>query len=90
MTIVKIKNKNELDKLVATLILRLGRKVSHQDILEACIKFSNTNIDKIEEILRNNNFKIGKNRVKEILSMADDFEFDNKNSIDEDIYGGIS
>ena len=87
MTVVKIKNKNELDKLVATLILRLGKKVSQQDILDACIKFSNMNIDKIEEILRNNNFKISKERVKEILEMADEFDFETKGSIDEDIYG---
>ncbi|MHA1280105.1 MAG: hypothetical protein ACTSQI_12325, partial [Candidatus Helarchaeota archaeon] len=86
MSVVKIKEKKELDKLVANLTLRLGRKISQQDILSACVKLSTKHIDELEDYFSPKP-KISKERVTEILNMADDFEYSTKGDIDTDLYG---
>ena len=50
MAVVKIKEKKELDELVANLTLRLGKKISQQDVLDACIKLSTIHITELETI----------------------------------------
>ncbi|TFH30925.1 MAG: hypothetical protein E4G98_01130 [Promethearchaeota archaeon] len=37
MSVVKIYNKNRLDKLVAKITLRLGRKPTQQEVVDLCI-----------------------------------------------------
>jgi len=86
MAVVKLKEKKELDRLVATLNLRLGKKVPQQDILDACIKLSTKHLDELEDYFSPTP-KISKKRVKEILEMAEDFEYTTTGDIDKDIYG---
>ncbi|MHA1649401.1 MAG: hypothetical protein ACTSYB_04325 [Candidatus Helarchaeota archaeon] len=80
-----MKNKEDLDTLVATLTIKLGKKISQQDVLSACVKLSLKNIDELVQYFAEQP-KLTKKRVKEILKMADDFEFDTTKSIDEEIY----
>lgn len=87
MSVVKLKEKKELDKLVANLNLRLGKKVPQQDILDACIKLSTEHIEELEDYFSPTP-KISKKRIKEILDMAEDFEYSTSGDIDTDIYGG--
>ncbi|MHA1522226.1 MAG: hypothetical protein ACTSRK_18790 [Promethearchaeota archaeon] len=50
MPVVKIKNKDEIDKLQATLSLRLNRKISQQETLDLCIKWGNQNIEQLLQL----------------------------------------
>ncbi|MHA1799264.1 MAG: hypothetical protein ACTSVY_12535 [Candidatus Helarchaeota archaeon] len=86
MSVVKLKNKDELDRLVARITLNLGKKVTQQDVLNACIKLSTRHIDELETYFLKNQ-RITKERVQEILDMADDFDYDTSKSIDQDLYG---
>ncbi len=86
MSVVKLKQKEELDQLVATLTLRLGRKVSLQSVLDASIKLSSLHIDELEAHFSDKPH-LSKSRVKEILDMAEEFKVSTKGSLDEDIYG---
>ncbi len=86
MAVVKIKEKKELDELVAKLTLRLGKKISQQDVLDACIKLSTIHITELETYFSPVS-KISNERVKEILDMAEDFEYSSKGDIDTDLYG---
>ena len=86
MSVVKLKKKAELDKLVASLTLRLGKKVSQQDVLDACIKLSTTHIDELESYFSEAS-RLSEKRIKEILDMADDFDYEISRDIDQDLYG---
>ena len=86
MAVVKLKEKKELDKLVANLNLRLGKKVPQQDILDACIKLSTKHIEELEDYFSPVP-KISKKRVKEIIDMCEDFEYTTTGDIDKDLYG---
>ena len=48
MAVVKLTNKDELDKLVASLTLRLGKKIPQQTVIDACIELSAFHIDELE------------------------------------------
>ncbi len=50
MAVVKIKNKEEIDKLQAILIQKLGRKISQQETLELCVKFGKKNIEELVKL----------------------------------------
>ena len=50
MVVVKVKNKKEIDKLQAILILKLGRKISQQETLELCVKLGNKNIEQLMQL----------------------------------------
>ena len=86
MAVVKLSKKAELDKLVASLTLRLGKKIQQQEVIDACINLSIKYIDELE-----NHFspqkKMSKKRIQEILDMAEDIEYDTTRSIDDDLYG---
>ena len=86
MAVVKLRKKDELDKLVATLTLRVGRKISQQSIIDACIELSTIHIDELEQYFSSKP-KMSKKRMEEILAMSDDFDYDTKKTIDEDLYG---
>ncbi|MHA1299341.1 MAG: hypothetical protein ACTSO9_07900 [Candidatus Helarchaeota archaeon] len=86
MAVVKLKNKKELDKLVANLTLRLGRKVTQQDVLNACIEISAIHIDELERYFLDLP-EITEEQIQEILDMAEQFDYDTFKSIDQDIYG---
>ncbi len=86
MAVVKLKNKDELDKLVALLTLRLGGKVSQQDVLDACVLLSTIHIDELENHFTRKR-KLSKKRAQEILEFAVAFDYDTSKSIDEELYG---
>jgi len=86
MAVVKLKGKKELDKLVATLNLRLGKKIPQQDILDACIKLSTKHIEELEDYFSPTS-QISQKRVKEILDLAEDFEYTTSGDLDSDLYG---
>ncbi|MCP4760693.1 MAG: hypothetical protein GY870_02855 [archaeon] len=87
MAVIKFSKKNELDQLIASLTLRLGKKIPQQDIIDACIDLSIRHINELE-----NHFspkkKMSKKRIQEILTMAEDIDHDTTKTIDDDIYGG--
>lgn len=86
MAVVKLKDKGELDKLVASLTLRLGHKVSQQDVLDACIRISSNRMEELEQFFSPKQ-NLTKQRIKQILKMADDFDYQTRGTIDEDLYG---
>ena len=45
MSVVKIRNKNRLDKLLAKLTLRLGRKPTQQEVVDLCIELGETHFE---------------------------------------------
>ena len=86
MAVVKLSNKNELDQLVASLTLRLGKKIPQQQVIDACIKLSINHINELENHFSEKKM-ISKKRLQEILDMAEDFDYDRSKTIDEEIYG---
>jgi hypothetical protein len=47
LSVVKLKNKDLLDQLLAKLTLKLGSKPSLQDILDLCIQMTFENTDEL-------------------------------------------
>ncbi|MCK4501073.1 hypothetical protein KAU11_11295 [Candidatus Babeliales bacterium] len=86
MAVVKLRDKNKLDKLIAKLILRLGRKVSQQDVIDTCIDIASLHISELEERFTEKP-PLSQTQLKKILDMAENFEYSTKGSIDDDIYG---
>ncbi len=86
MAVVKLRDKNKLDRLIAKLILRLGRKVSQQDVIDTCIDIASDHMVELEERFTEK-LPLNQNQLNEILGMAENFEYSTKGSIDEDIYG---
>jgi len=86
MAVVKLRDKNKLDQLIAKLILRLGRKVSQQDVIDHCIDIASIHIAELEERFTEKS-PLTQTQLNEILDMAENFEYSTKGSIDEDIYG---
>lgn len=86
MAVIKIIDKDALDKLIATLTLRLGKKIHQQDVIDACIKLSSIHLDELEGYFTDKKV-LTKKKVEEILKLSEDFDFETKGSIDADIYG---
>ena len=53
MAVVKITDKETIEKLQAKITLRLGRKISQQETLDLCINFAEDHLDEL--MLRINN-----------------------------------
>lgn len=47
MTVVKVSNKKAIENLQAKLMLRLGRKMSQQEILDLCIEVADAHFEDI-------------------------------------------
>ena len=47
MSVVKIQNKNRLDKLLAKLTLRLGRKPTQQEVVDLCIELGENHFESL-------------------------------------------
>jgi hypothetical protein len=47
MSVVKIYNKNRLDRLVAKLTLRLGRKPTQQEVVDLCIELGENHFESL-------------------------------------------
>lgn len=86
MHVVKLPNRENLDRIIAKLTLRLGRKVSQQDVLNACLKISSNHLDELEQYFSNRP-QLTKKQVEEILKLPENFDYISKGSIDEDLYG---
>ncbi len=86
MHVVKLPNRENLDRIIAKLTLRLGRKVSQQEILNACLKISSNHLDELEQYFSNRP-QLTKKQVEEILKLPENFDYISKGIIDEDLYG---
>jgi len=86
MHVVKLPNRENLDQIIAKLTLRLGRKVSQQEVLNACLKISSNHLDELEQYFSNRP-QLTKKQVEEILKLPENFDYISKGSIDEDLYG---
>ena len=85
MAVVKITNKNELDKLVAKISLKNGKKVPQQTVIDLCIRFASLHLDELKLFLIPQK-SLSPSRIQEILNSADDFYFDTSMTIDETLY----
>jgi hypothetical protein len=96
MSVVKIYNKNRLDRLVAKLTLRLGRKPTQQEVVDLCIELGENNfeslISKLHPIPIFNEEKLKKiqNISKELMDVpwdiAKEIQKELLNDADADIY----
>ena len=86
MSLVKINDRAKLDKIVASVTLKLGKKIPQQDVLDGCLTLSQEHIDELANLLADSS-TLSKKRAQEIIDLAEDFEFMTKGSIDKDLYG---
>ncbi len=96
MSVVKIYNKNRLDKLVARLTLRLGRKPTQQEVVDLCIVIGEDHFETLIShlhpvpIFDEEKLKKIQNVSKELMDVPWDLEEDNQrkllNDSDIDIY----
>jgi hypothetical protein len=96
MSVVKIYNKNRLDRLVAKLTLRLGRKPTQQEVVDLCIELGENHfeslISKLHPIPIFNEEKLKRiqNISKELMDVPWNIEKEKQrellNDIDKDIY----
>lgn len=85
MAVVKVTKKSDLDKLLANLTLRLGRKIQQQELIDACIRLGEIHFEELEAYFGKKP-QISKKRAQEIRQAADAFEYDSNGTIDEDLY----
>ena len=87
MANVKLTEKKLLEKVQAKLVLLIGKKISQQEILDKCIKFSDHNFD---QFIKNefDSPKITKKLINEIISntVRSGYHYPEKSN-DELIYG---
>jgi hypothetical protein len=86
MAVVKLTKKEDLDQLIATLVLRIGKKITQQDVLDACVNLGITHMEELEAYFGNKP-NISKKRLDALLNSGENFDYDSKGSIDEDLYG---
>ncbi|OLS18863.1 MAG: hypothetical protein HeimC3_48010 [Candidatus Heimdallarchaeota archaeon LC_3] len=93
MSVVKIKNKSQLDQLQAKVTLRLGRKPTQQELLDLCIDYSSQNIDDFIRLLDQAPI-LNEEKINRILKKRDQrkeipYIYTNigLNKDDKDIYG---
>ena len=94
MAVVKIQNKDRLDKLIARLTMRMGRKPAQQEVVDVSIRMAD---ERFEELLGQLNIVpvIDDEKFKKILDMADELSdvpwvtsgAHYSGSEDEEIYG---
>ncbi len=87
MANVKLSEKKLLEKIQAKLVLLIGKKISQQEILDKCIKFSDHNFD---QFIKNefDSPKITKELINKIISntVQSGYHYPEKSN-DELIYG---
>ncbi len=94
MAVVKIQNKDRLDKLIARLTMRMGRKPTQQEVVDVSIRIAD---ERFEELLGQLNPVpvVDDKKYKKILEIADelsDVPWDTSGahylgSEDDEIYG---
>jgi len=92
MTVIKIKNKDALDKLQAKLTLRLGRKITQQETLDYCVMLADQNFEKLIQLISKMPI-LNQDRVKKIIEQRNklkdvpyNVEAEFINQEDKDIY----
>ena len=92
MSIVKISNKEALEKLQANFTLRLGRKLTQQETLDICIKSGLDNTDILLQYIEDTPI-VNKEKITAILKARDelanipyDIESNELSEDDKDIY----
>lgn len=92
MAVIKISNKKLIDDMQAKLILRLGRKISQQETLDLCLRFSSQNFEEILA-LASSTPMLNPERAEKIIEKFEKFKdtpYDQyatfNNSEDNDIY----
>ena len=88
MSVVKISNKESLEKLQAKLTLRLGRKLSQQETLDLCIKSGLDNTDTLIKYIEETPI-LNKQKIESIIisrsKLANTpYEIKNPNISDDD------
>jgi len=86
MPVVQLPNREDFDRIIAKLTLKLGRKVSQQEVLDACLNISSNHLNELEQYFSNRPH-LTKKQIEEILNLPENFEYISKGSIDEDLYG---
>jgi hypothetical protein len=79
---VKIKNetKTKLDKLQATILLKFGKKLSQQDIIELLVNLGEKNPSNLFEIKT-----LTKEKVKEILALSEPWSIETNPDMLDDL-----
>lgn len=73
MSIVKITKKEKLDKLLARITLRLGRKPTQQEVLDICVELGEEHFEEI--IMKLTPFpKLDDEKIKRIISMSEELK----------------
>ena len=86
MSIVKLKNKKLLEELQAKITLKIGKRISQQEILDRSLEYFAENLDQFIE----DSFpfiEISPKRLKEIRDSASDINYHTSGNEDRDIYG---
>ena len=93
MSVVKIGNKEQLEKLQARLTLRLGKRPTQQEVLDLCVQLGIKEFDELIELIENPPI-LSKEKVKRILNRRDTREnipYEKGDQLhseeDRDIYG---
>lgn len=92
MAVVKITDKGLLEELQAKVTLRLGRKISQQEIIDICVRYASRNLDLImKEISAKPNLTPEKakkiiSRIEKIPQKPSSSEIQFPNPEDEEIY----
>lgn len=89
MANVKIMDKRKLEELQAKLVLRNGRKLAQQDILDKCVEFSDTHLDQfiVEQV---DTPQLTKEKISKILASSIKCEtYYTELSDDELLYGKV-
>ena len=73
MVVVKITNREGLDKLIAKLTLRIGRKPTQQEVLNICIKYGEDNFENLISRLTTVPI-LDEKKIKKILAIADELQ----------------
>ncbi|MBN2151892.1 MAG: hypothetical protein JW839_10625 [Candidatus Lokiarchaeota archaeon] len=71
MTVVKIQNKDRLDKLIARLTMRIGRKPTQQEVVDVSIRMADERFDELLSRL-NQVPIIDDDKLKKILALPEE------------------
>ena len=84
MANVKMMKKDLLEKLQATLVLKEGKKISQQELLDKCVEFSNAHLEQflLEKIEMP---PLEPAKIKQILSHAIDDDVQHPDKSDDEV-----
>jgi hypothetical protein len=73
MSIVKLTKKEDLDRIIANITLRLGRRPTQQDVLDKIIELGETHLEELIDKL-NEHPIIDDKKIESILSMHEELK----------------